>query len=90
MQWVAMRATEAPASYAWFRSWMVPRPGQQQHGDLRGLGLVDGGPDQVQFRGLGEAVVEGGAAQAVAVGDLDDLDAGVVEGADHGADMFAR
>ena len=37
---------------------------------------------------LGEAVVEAGAAEAVAVGDLDDLDAGRVEGVHDAADLL--
>ena len=37
---------------------------------------------------LGEAVVEARAAEAVAVRDLDDLDAGLVEGVDDAADLL--
>jgi len=36
----------------------------------------------------GEAVVERGSAQAVAVGDLDDLDAGRVQGVHRGTDLL--
>ena len=60
---------------------------KHQHGDLRVAGFVDGGADQVELGGEREAVVERGTAQAVAVADLDDGDLGVVEGADHGADV---
>ena len=63
---------------------------EHQHRDLGVFRFVHGGPDQVQFRGEGEPVVEGGPAQAVAVGDFDDLDLGVVQGADHGADVRLR
>ncbi|MNM69773.1 hypothetical protein D3C81_813860 [compost metagenome] len=53
--------------------------GQQQHGDLRLLDHVGGGLDPLQVGVGAEAVVEAGALQAVAVGDFDGVDLGLVQ-----------
>ena len=64
-----------------------PEPGKHEDGDL-GLGrLVDGGPDELHLVDQAEAVVEARPAEAVAVRDLDDLDAGLVEGVDDTPDL---
>jgi hypothetical protein len=57
-----------------------PDPGQQQNGDLGVAGLVHRRGDQLDVVDGGEPVVERRAAKAVAVGDLDDLNAGRVQG----------
>ena len=62
-------------------------PREHEDGDLRLCGLVHGCLDEIELVDLGEAVVERGPAEAVAVGDLDDLNAGAVERADHAADL---
>ena len=59
--------------------------GQHERGDLRLLGLVDGGGDQRPLVLEGESVVERRSAEAVAVGDLDDRHAGTVESGDDAA-----
>ena len=61
--------------------------GQHEDGNLGLSGLVDGGADQVELVDLGEAVVEGGSAEAVAVRHLDDLHPGLVEGGHHAAHL---
>ena len=58
---------------------LVPTPGQHQEGDLGALRGLGRDLDQLLLRRLGEAVVERGAAEAVAVGHLDHRDAGGVE-----------
>src|ERR1700689_5509288 len=64
VQWVAILATDAR---------------DEQYRDLGLGGLLDAGRDQGDLVHQGEAVVERGPAQTVAVGDLDDLDAGRVQ-----------
>ena len=54
----------------------------EQGGDARARGLVGGGGDERELVRGREAVVERRAAEPVAVGDLDDRHAGVVERAD--------
>jgi hypothetical protein len=54
-------------------------PGHEEHRDRRLLRLLAGGRDELHLVGAGEAVVERAAAQAVAVGHLDHLDARPVE-----------
>ncbi len=60
---------------------------QHQEGDLRPAGGLHRGLDELLLRGVAEAVVEGGPAEAVAVRDLDDGHARVVECADDGGDV---
>src|SRR5207302_1723694 len=62
--------------------------GDEEHRDLGLGGLLDAGRDQLDLVDPGEAVVERRPAQAVAVGDLDDLDAGRVQGVHGGADLL--
>ena len=88
VQWVAIRATDAPASRAIRRSSTVPTPGSSSTAILALLGLVDGGGDQLDVVDGGEAVVERRAAKAVAVGDLDDLHAGAVQGVHDAAHLL--
>ncbi len=57
--------------------------GQQQHCDLRGLRFFGRGPDEPDLVHRGEAVIEGRAAEAVAVRDLDDRHPRRVQGGDH-------
>ena len=44
VQWVAIRATEAPASLALRRSSIVPMPGTSRIAILACVGLLGGGP----------------------------------------------
>jgi hypothetical protein len=62
-------------------------PGQEQDGDLGVLRLFHRGGDEVELADAGEAVVEAGPAEPVAVGDLDDFDVAAVQRVDHGADL---
>ena len=62
--------------------------GQHQEGDLGFLRRLGGDLDQLLLGRLGEAVVEAGATEAVAVGHLDHRHAGGVEGGDDGADLL--
>src|SRR5207253_3902382 len=61
--------------------------GNEEDGQLGLAAHLGGRPQQVPLVGVGKPVVEGGAAQAVAVGDLDDGDTGGVEGGDDGPDL---
>src|SRR5262249_45875514 len=63
---------------------------QQQDRDLGPLDGARRGLDQLVLVGQGEAVVEGGAAETVAVADLDHVDAGAVEGAGHRHHLLDR
>jgi hypothetical protein len=64
-----------------------PDPGQQENGDLGVAGFVHRRGDQLDVVDGGEPVVERRAAEAVAVGDLDDLHAGRVQGVHDAADL---
>ena len=64
--------------------------GQHEEGDLGLLGRLHRGADQVELGRVAEAVVERRAAEAVAVGDLDDRHAGVVEGGHDVDDVLGR
>jgi hypothetical protein len=65
-----------------------PESGQEQDGDLGGLRFLRRGGDEVELADAGEAVVEAGPAEPVAVGDLDDLDVTFVQRVDDGADLL--
>ena len=62
--------------------------GQHQEGDLGVLGGLRRELDQFLLGGLGEAVVEAGATEAVTVGHLDHRHTGVVEGGDDALHLF--
>ena len=89
VQWVAMRAIETPMSRTSLQVAGEADAGQQQHRDpARGSRRR---PPRAMQRVLvvrREAVVEGRAAQAVAVADLDDRHARGVEGARDGRHLL--
>jgi hypothetical protein len=62
-------------------------PGQEQNGDPGVVRLLHCCGDEVELADAGEAVVEAGPAEPVAVGDLDDLDVAAVQRVDDGADL---
>src|SRR5450755_1036633 len=62
--------------------------GQEQDGDLGAARLLHRGRDEIELINQREPVVEAGPAQAIAVGDLDDLDIAGVQGMDDGADLL--
>src|SRR5699024_2414864 len=64
--------------------------GQREERDLGLGGGLGRDLDEFLVVGLGEAVVEGGAAEAVTVGDLDDGHPGTVEGPDDVAHVLDR
>ena len=64
-------------------------PGEGEESDLRVLRGLRGGLDELLLVGSAEAVVERSAAEAVAVGHLDDRHAGAVERTDHRHDVLA-
>ncbi|MDT4873851.1 hypothetical protein FQZ97_1091170 [compost metagenome] len=64
--------------------------GQQQGGDLRVPHHVGGGFDPLQVGVGAEAVVEGRALQAVAVGDFDGVDTGLIQRAGDGLHVLQR
>src|SRR5699024_5670417 len=64
--------------------------GQREERDLGLGGGLGRDLDEFLVVGLGEAVVEGGAAEAVTVGDLDDGHPGTVEGPDDVAHVLER
>ncbi len=79
VQWVAIRQMEPPLFCAVLMSSLVPTPRQHQEGDLGFLGGLRRELDELLLGRLGEAVVEARPAEAVAVGDLDDRNAGGVQ-----------
>ena len=88
VQWVAILATDAPASRAPRRSSIVPMPGTSSTAIFAWVASSAPGRDQLDLVLAGEAVVERRAAQAVAVRDLDDLDARRVQRVHGGADLL--
>ncbi len=79
VQWVATRTLVTPRSRAAFRSAMVPMPGRSSVVSRAFVMTCGGGLDPRGVRGRAVAVVDAGAGQAVAVGDLDGVDPGRVE-----------
>jgi hypothetical protein len=86
VQCVATRQTDAPLSSA--DVVLRPQTGEHEKRDLRGLRRLHRSPDEVLLGRLAEAVVERRAAEAVAVRDLDDGYAGLVERADDRNDLL--
>ena len=82
VQWVAIRQIERAVVRRLVDVFLGAHAGQHQEGDLGLLGGLRGELDQLLLGGLGEAVVERRAAEAVAVGHLDDRHARGVERGD--------
>ena len=72
VQWVATRIVFTPQSTAIRRCSTVPMPGQQQRRDARALHARDDGAQVLLVGVQREAVVDRRAAEAVAVGHLDE------------------
>ncbi len=87
VQWVAIRQIDAAVVLRLLDVLLGAHAGQHQERDLGLLRRLGGELDQFLLGGFGEPVVEGGAAETVTVGDLDDRHTGGVEGGDDGADL---
>jgi hypothetical protein len=89
VQWVAIRQMRRAVVGGLADVVLQAHAGQHQERDLGPRGGLDGDLDQIVVGRVAEAVVERGAAQAVAVGHLDDRDARVVERGDDRGHVLA-